>query len=189
MGLFYAACHMIRLWTGCTTDEAVQKIHRFVTGRAQYHFCDDTGFANEVWSNVRNIIGDKRFQKLLNLSNTAISFPLLTHGINGGLPYVAISVFYTDDNEKQVLESVLVNLVRGYLERYGYGTNISVKWRTRYDLRMPMLVIEYARTEEEKRILAICLKANQKKIVKQYTPVTDDTEDEDLNDESDIFGV
>lgn len=79
IGGFYTVCHIIKLWTGCNYNEAVSKLHNIMNGKVQYQFCNDMGFANEVWKNVRNIIGDKRYQQLVYISNTAIahnSYPL-----------------------------------------------------------------------------------------------------------------
>lgn len=186
---FYCVCFIIKLWTGCTTNEAIKKIHRFCTGTAQQQLYADAGFSDEIWANIRNIIGDKRFQQLKNLSNTAISVPLLSYGMNGGLPYIAVSVFCLDNNEKQILETVLTNIVKRYLDMYGYETDILPNWKIRCDLNMPVLEIRYARTQGEKRALGIYKQIYQKKIVQQYEPVTDDTDCEDLNDETNIFRV
>jgi hypothetical protein len=181
IGGFYTVCHIIKLWTGCNDIEAVAKLHNIMNGKVQYQFCNDMGFANEVWKNVRNVIGDKRYQQLVNLSNTAITTQLLSFGENSGLPYIAISMYYADENEKQVLENVLTNLVRCYLQMCGYDTQILVDWKVRYDINMPFLEIRYARTPDEKRILTIGLQNNRQIVMTRNSAVIDDTEDEDLD--------
>lgn len=179
---YYAVCHIIKLWTGCNDLEAVVKIHNFINGNAVYSFENDFGFENAVCENIRNIIGDKRYDQLIKLSQTAISTPLLSFGYYSGLPYIAISMYYEDDNEKQVLENILTNLVRSYLRIYGYGTNILVDWKIRPDLKMPYLLIRYACTKEEKRIIEMTLQTSIKSIIDTNTDITDDTESDDLND-------
>ena len=180
IALFYAICFIIKLWTGCTTEEAANKIRNFFNGNIQYHLYDDPGFINDIWENVKRIIGDKSFEYHKRLSGTQLSFPLLTHGLRGGLSYVAVSVYYADQNEKQALESVIVNVVKRYLKRYGYSPVVSTKWDTRYDFNMPMLIITYSRNEKERQALAKLIQETQQSIVAQYSPVTDDEEDEDL---------
>lgn len=179
---YYAVCHIIKLWTGCDDEEAVAKLHNLINGKAVYSFENDFGFENAVSENIRNIIGEKRYNQLIKLSKTAISTPLLSYGYYSGLPYIAISLYYEDDNEKQVLENILTNLVYSYLRIYGYNTNILVDWKIRPDLKMPYLLIRYARTKEEQRIIEVTLQNGVKSIIDTNTDVTDDTEDDDLND-------
>lgn len=181
IGGFYATCQVIKLWTGCNSNEAVAKLHNFMNGKVQYTFFNDMGFANDMWENVKKVIGEKRFQQLVNLSNTAINTPLLSFGENSGLPYIAVSLYYEDENEKQVVENVLSNLVVRYLRIYGYETQLLVNWKERYDLNMPFLEIRYARTRDEKRILAIGLQNNRQSIITRNNAIIDDTEIEDLD--------
>lgn len=179
---YYAVCHIIKIWTGCDYNGAVTKLHNFINGKAVYSINNDLGFANDVWDNIKNIIGDKRFEQLLRLSQTAISTPLLSFGFNSGLPYIAVSLYYADDNEKHVIETVIVNLVTQYLKIYGYYHLTLVNWKKRGDLNMPVLQIRYARTREEKNILDIGLQNNRQSIIAVNTNVTDDTDSEDLDE-------
>lgn len=180
--LYYCVCHIIKLWTGCSREEADKKLHNFLNGRVQYSISEDAGFCNDVWENIRKIIGEKRYEELVRLSQTAIDTPLLFFGVWGMLPCIGISVYYKDDIEKDVIENILGNLTIRYLQSYGYSTLILKKWRTRYDLNMPYLEIRYARTEEEKRILGIELHNERRAVISQNSLVIDDMEDEDLND-------
>lgn len=179
---YYAVCHIIKLWTGCDDEEAVTKLHNLINGKAVYSFENDFGFENAVSENIRNIIGEKRYNQLMKLSKTAISTPLLSYGYYSGLPYIAISMYYEDDNQKQVLENILTNLVCSYLRIYGYGTNILVDWKNRPDLEMPYLLIRYARTKEERRIIEIALQNSVKSIIDINTDITDDDDGDDLDE-------
>lgn len=178
---FYIICFLVRLWTGCSTNEAVKKVHNFISGKGQYHFESDAGFVDEIWRNVKNIIGEKRFQQLINLSYTAINPPLLVCGEKNGLPYVALSIYYESETEKRILESVIGNVFIRYLQMAAYDTQILKEWTTRYDLDMLVLEIRYARTEEEKRILGILLQHKQNEITTGNSAITDDTETEELD--------
>jgi hypothetical protein len=154
-----------------------------MNGCVEYKLCNDVNLNNEISESVRNIIGDKRYEKLLKLNHLNLSTPLLSFGDgNGGLPFISISLFYADDNEKKRLENIITNIVQKYLMLYGWSTQVLVDWKTRQDLNMPSLCIKYARTAKEKKIMNIELQDKRKKIISQYAPVVDDTED-DLYDD------
>ena len=109
--VFYALIHIIKMWTGCNDKEAVAKLQRFITGKALYRFEEDFGLQNDIWDNVRKIIGEKRFQQLVNLNSTMITNPLLFFGEEGALPFIAVSLYYLDDNEKKVLENIILSRI------------------------------------------------------------------------------
>lgn len=181
---YYLAVIAIMTLTGCSAQQAERKLQNFLNrAPKQYRFYDDPGFAEAVWANVRGIIGNQRFRQLENLSNTAITMPLLALGINSGLPYVAISLYCNSSQEKQALESVLINVVKQYLQMSGFSQQVIADWKVRKDLNMPYLEISYYRSDAEKRIFNIIMQNRQKKIVMQNAPLLDDTEDEDIDDE------
>lgn len=177
---FYIVCHLIKLWKGCSFEEAVTTLQNLVSGKAAYDFTTDAGFADEIWRNVKNVIGERRFQRLVALSNTAITTPLLVCGENSGLPYIAVSVFYEDENEKTVLENVISNIVIRYLRICAFDSRICTEWKRREDLKMPYFEIQYARTPDEKRILSLMLAEKQKRITDMETDIVDETGDDDL---------
>lgn len=182
VGGFYVACYIIRLWTGCNHNEAVAKLHSLLNGKIQYSFSNDEGFVSAVWENVKNVIGEKRFEELRKLSNTSITTPLLSFGMESGLPYIAVSVGRIDDNEKAILQHILPNLVKKYLHIYGYGEDVLIDWKERFDLKMPFLEIRYARTSEERRILGIAMHYDQQDFIAKNGDVIDDLETDDLNE-------
>lgn len=180
IALFYLVIHIIKQWTGCDNAEAEQKLHNFLNGKAPYSFHNDEGLKNDVWNNIRSIIGDKRFEQLCRLSHTTIDAPLLVFGYNSGLPYIAISVNYADDSEKRIIESVITNLVKHYLQIYGYKTRVLTDWKTRHDLNMPYLEIRYATNKEENRIMDIVFRNEQRFIIGQSSEIADDEDENDL---------
>lgn len=103
-------------------------------------------------------------------------------GYNSGLPYIAIVVNYADDSEKRIIESVLNNLVKQYLQIYGYKARVLSDWKTRYDLNMPYLEIRYATNKEENRIMDIVFQNEQRKIIYQNSEITDDEDENDLEE-------
>lgn len=182
-GSFYTACFIVKLWTGCTMEQAGRKIHNRINGKVVYSFPTDAGFAEEVWENIRSIIGEVRFQELWKLSNTKIDRPLLCFGVKRCLPYIAISVYCNDNNEKCVIRNVVKNIVELYLNLYGYGIQTLTNWSFRYDLAMPVLYIYYFRNETEKRTFDKLLEYIQKKTKDKNNDIHDDTEGDDLNNE------
>ena len=179
---FYVVVHIIKIWTGCNDKEAVAKLQRFINGKPLYKFEDDIGLQNDIWDNVRKIIGEKRVQQLVNLNSTMITNPLLFFGEEGALPFIAVSLYYLDDNEKKVLENIILNVIKQYLLVYKYDISVLAVWKERYDLNMPILQIRYARNGEEKRVLEIAIRNQQQNITTSNSFPKDDTEDDDLDE-------
>lgn len=130
---------------------------------------------------VHNIIGEKRYQQLAKLNNTMIDTPLLCFDDSGKIPSINISLYYSDENERLILENIICNVVKKYLKIYGYSSEIICKWFVRYDLNMPYLQIYYAKTAEQRMALRAYIQNEQNNLVGQNVDLTDDTEDDDLN--------
>lgn len=182
IAIYYGVCHLIRLFTGCDFEEATVKIHNYFNGTTMYHFENDSGFSNAVWENVHNVIGDKSFERLSRLANTSIGVPFLWFNRNGELPTINICVFYKDENEQQLLKTVLTNLVRSYLKTYGYTAELLAEWKMCNNPQIPYLQIRYAKTKKERQILHAILMCEQQKIVSQNSTLIDEEDEEDLND-------
>ncbi|MCI6616731.1 hypothetical protein [Ruminococcus sp.] len=181
IGSYYLAIHIIKLWTGCDYDGAITKLHNLFNGKAHCQLNTDMAFINEIWNNVHNIIGDKRYQQLVRLNNTMIDTPLLCFDDNGKIPSINISLYYSDENERLILENIICNVVKKYLKIYGYSSESICKWFVRYDLNMPYLQIYYAKTAEQRMALRAYIQNEQNNLVGQNVDLTDDTEDDDLN--------
>lgn len=179
IALYYLIIHLIKRWTGCDNTEAEQKLHNFVNGKTPYSFKNDVAFQNDVEYNIQNIIGDKRFNQLCRLSQIV---PLLAFNYNSGLPYIAITVNYADDNEKRIIERVLVKLVQRYLQIHSCNTRVLTDWRTNKELSMPCLEIRYATNKEENRIMDNVLRSEQSNIILQNSAITDDEDENDLDE-------
>lgn len=65
---------------------------------------------------------------------------------------------------------------------FGFHQQILIDWKVRNDLLMPYLEIRYARTQKEKQIMDIVMSFEQKVIKSQHSPVTDNTDEEDLHE-------
>ncbi len=181
IGSFYIVCFIIRLWTGCTWPEASVRLYNFCNGKATYSFSNDPGFTDEIVDNIHRVLGDKRFQRWMNLSNTTVSVPFLQFGESGGLPFIAISLFYDNENEKEILQKILTNVVQKYLKVYGYPTKFIVNWSERSDLKLPLLTFKYAHSQREERILDINMNCRQEILNLQNLPLSDDEDTEELD--------
>jgi len=179
IAVFYGIVFLLMLWTGCDFDEAIEKIRGFVNGKEKLSLEQDVNFFNDVWQTVRNVIGDERFNKLVQISNTPIVTPLLSFNYSSGLPYIAVSL-YCDDNEKKIIEVLLKNLISKYLNFYSYYPKILVDWKEREDLNMPFIMIRYATNAKQRRIIDWCLAREKQKIITENSDIIDDTEDDEL---------
>ena len=182
IAIYYGVCHLIRLFTGCDFEEASTKLHNYFNGTTMYHFENDSGFSNAVWENVHNVIGDKAFERLTKLANTAIGIPFLSFTKNGELPAINICVFYKDENEQQLLKTVLTNLIRTYLKTYGYPDELLAEWKMCNNPQIPYLQIRYAKTKKERQILHTILMCEQQKIVAQNSTLIDEEDEEELDE-------
>ena len=149
-GVFGIFCLVIMLWTGCSFNEAVIKLREAVNDREQEDFSMDAGIKVDIWNTVKNIIGEKRFKRIV-------------------------------ENEKDVLEHMILNVVKRYLEIYEYKQNVIVDWNVRFDLNIPYLEIKYARNEKENNILNIIQNQRQQKLTITNENPIDDMDENDLD--------
>lgn len=179
-GVFGIFCLVIMLWTGCSFNEAVIKLREAVNDREQEEFSMDEGIKVDIWNTVKNIIGEKRFKRIVELSETPTA-PMMCFTKTSRLPCVQIVVPYADENEKDVLEHMILNVVKRYLEIYEYKQNVIVDWNVRFDLNIPYLEIKYARNEKENSILNIIQNQRQQKLTITNENPIDDMDENDLD--------
>ncbi len=176
---FGGACYVVKLWTGCNTDEAIKKIRNFVNGTSETPLYANFDLYSEVWDIIKSTISQKHYDDMDRLLKRSSAISLYSYGHSSGLPYLAYS-FYCDEGNKLVLENLIGNIAKKYLAIFGYDTDILIDWKERYDLQMPILMIRYSTNKEESEIIKNCLAFERNKIVLKHSPLTDDTEDEDL---------
>lgn len=179
--IYYGVCRIIMMWCGCTLHEARVKIRSFLTDNYEYDISEDNSFINDVWLNVKNIIGKQRFAQLISISQAALYTPLLYGGRNCGMRYVAISMYINDDNEKQILQTVLHNVAVNYLKANCFTDEILIEWKYRDDLKMSVLQISYAATDKEQQMLIMAKQTICNNIIAKNTDVIDTDDNEDLN--------
>lgn len=178
---FYSACFLVMLFTGCTLNAAEQHIQNWISAKLSYQLSKDSRFLCEIESNVEKIIGEERYTSLLRLSESAISYPLLTYDYNGNLPCINVTVAIADDSEKVRIESVLNHLLKQKLRIHGLSDITLVKWDIRPDLKMPYLSLIYSQNRQQQIILERIMVENKNDILQRYSTLVDD-ETEDLNE-------
>lgn len=62
-----------------------------------YHIADDTMLLDELWCVIRNVLGEARYADLVKLSQVS---QLFSSGFASGLPYLAYTIPYQNNNEK-----------------------------------------------------------------------------------------
>lgn len=162
---------LVMMWTGDTKEEATERIQAFVSQKEVYHLSVDQMLIVDLWNAVHSIIGDVRYAEICRLSNTS---QMLEIGFASGLPYVAITVAYADENEKQRLENILRDIVARYLGIHGLCNGVLSDWKENTYVKIPALMIRYAETEEQLKILNACLQEETRKIIEKHQPLKDD---------------
>ena len=171
VSVFFATRKLLMMWTGSTKEEATKQIQAFVSQKEVYHVATDQMLVTDIWNVVNDIIGDARYEELCRLARTS---KLIATDCASGLPYIAVTVNYVDENEKQRLENILTDLVSKYLGIHGLPKDVLADWKENGHVKMPVLMIRYAETEEQLKILNACLQEETVKIIKKRQPLKDD---------------
>lgn len=169
--VFVVTRKLVMMWTGDTKEEATKKIQAFISQKEVYHLSTDQMLSLDLWNAVHDIIGDFRYEEICRLSRTSQMFK---SGFASRLPYIAVTVAYADENEKQRLENILRDIVSRYLSIHGLCNSVLSDWKENGYVKMPELMIRYAETEEQLKVLKACLQAESTKTIKKYQPLEDD---------------
>lgn len=190
VGSFVAACFCVGLLTNCDMDTASEKIRnlgnefwtKYKDRKANNNPALEMELRTDCEAGIRQIVGEQQYQQHCVIAASDID-PLLIStrvGDDFNLSRIENSVYYADDNEKQRIESKLTDVAKKCLKRHGYDTRVLKEWRVRDDLHMPVLVIYYAKTSKQKKILDDELASRRQAVVTRNTAVIDDTEEVDL---------
>ena len=173
--LFLASFHiiktMIMVFTGCSEQEAVRKIHNFFTEKPPYHVANDQQVCNMLWNTVRAVIGEQRFHDLESL---AVTNQIFEPGRLGELPYIAFTLIYENDNEKARLESALKANLSQCLQAHSLPGIVITSWDINPSVQLPVLVMQYAETDAENKIITAWMKQNNRKILAKHHSVKDE---------------
>ena len=186
VGGFGLACKAVKDWSGCSEEEAARKIRDFVNGKVTVSLANDPGVYREICQGLNDIIGDKRYGALAKLDaalRAAGHTPVIASGTNSGLPCITISVQPKDDTEQQTIEAVMIGILRKHIVARGLGPEVLGDWKVRLDINTPYFEIRYPESAEDRKLIVDTIIRTGSAIVDVNSPLTDDTEAEDLTDE------
>lgn len=176
---FLITRRVVMLWTGADKEDATRMIWTFMRQTEVYHLSNDTMLVEDMWSVVRDIIGEGRYADLEKLSHTAQLFGC---GYASGLPYLAFTVSYENDNEKCMIQNLLQKKMEEHLSIHGYERAILVDWKQNRKLKLPCVMLRYAETMEQTKILNAVLTRESEKVLQKYQPLIDEDVDSELSD-------
>ena len=170
-GAFCVVRRLVILWTGSNKEEATRLIQSCILQNPSYRLANDPIVFSEMDNAVHCIVGDSRYEDLCILSQTV---QLITSGVASGLPYISVTVNYSDKNEKIRLEKILKNIVVKYLTIHGLPAKIRTTWMENQFVKMPALYIYYAETEEQRKALTAWIQADSAKIINKAQPLKEE---------------
>ena len=186
VGSFGVACKVVKDWKGCSEEEAAQKIRDFVNGKTAVPLSKDQGVHTEPCQGLQTVMGEKRYNELARVDaalRAAGHTPVIASGTNSGLPCITISVQPKDDTEQQTIEAVMIGILRKHIVTRGLGAEVLGDWKVRLDINTPYFEIRYPESAEDRKLIVDTIIRTGSAIVDVNSPLTDDTEAEDLTDE------
>lgn len=138
-------------------------------------------FFVDVEDVIRKTIGNERYDSLLKYKKDKNIDTLIVSDKGEGMWYVAIFLFYNDEDERKIIGYKLEELVKKYLTGNNLSTRVLTKWDKNYTFNMPYFKIQYATNFFEEKNLQDALERECNAISARYTNVVDDTESVSLN--------
>lgn len=172
--IYFIAVRAIMFLYGCSQEEAHQKIVSFFSDKPPYHITTDSWLINRIWMRIKGLIGDKRFSDLEQISMTAFLFH---SGYMSGLPYIAFTVMYDNENEKIRIEKSVRAELEQCLKIHNFPDKVLTEWSENTLLQLPMLILRYAETESERKIIYAILHEERQKTLQRYHPIQDEEEE------------
>lgn len=185
VGSFGVACKVVKDWKGCSEEEAAQKIRDIVNGKTTVPLVNDQGVYTELCQGLQNVMGEKRYNELARVDaalRAAGHTPVIASGTNSGLPCITISVQPKDDTEQRTIEAVMIGIIRKRIVARGLGSEVLGDWKVRLDINTPYFEIRYPESAEDRKLIVDTIIRTGSAIVDVNSPLTDDTEAEDLTD-------
>lgn len=178
LGVFWGVVCIVKLYTGCDDSSAIAKIRDFVNGIPHVPLEQDPGLWTEIWTAIRNIIGDARFDKLSRIYAAIASSleDIRLYGHHSGLPYIIIIIDLVDDAERQLIEAVVVGIVNRHLRRRGLPDTVIVTWERLFNYGLEYLEIRFGETREQRAIVRTVLADELRQLNVTHEPLTDDAD-------------
>jgi len=184
--IYFLAVRILMLYNKCSEEDAKKKIASWiqenVSGSQKIDKDSDSildaGLIDEIWTRIRLVLGEAIYNQLLKLAG--LGTVLFSENYHSGLPCILISLIYTNDSDKQRIQTALTDIIKERLVPPEYDNRYLVDWRNRSDLDMAVLEIRYAKSEAQRQILDNVIERSRANIVARNAPVIDDTEEVDL---------
>lgn len=142
-------------WTGRSKEHAVRDIRKFLLSENVYFVNRDIPLNQKLWGIVQSVIGDDRFQKMVEASEELC---LWNYDETSGVPCLQYSMDITE-NEKIIIEARMKNQLQKTLALHNLPTKVLIEWSVNNQANMPCLHLYYAETEEQYFLL--CAMAKQ----------------------------
>ena len=139
-----------------------------------FDIANDPLFSTDINDGIRSVIGDDQFDRLCRLSE---NHHLTACNESNGASVLMITVPYNDETEKAQIEATLENIVSLYLMNAELPVCIYIKWHFRKDIMLPYVCVYYPRSKQESVHVRNLIKAESRKELNKFMPVTDDEED------------
>lgn len=142
--------------------------------KKDYELETDISYITEINDICRDILGLQKYGDLCKLNNYE---PLFYFWYSSGYPLVYITVNQTEENEKTQLENIILQTTKSYLTNYGRNYEATIEWGKNQYLGLPMMILGYARNEQENKAILRKKKEVLNRIINSSIGVIDDTED------------
>lgn len=177
--LFGVSLTAVKLYYRCSWQEAFERMKAELSSKPKLHVADDNVFWEHMYVNVKVLINEKQYDKLLELrkQQKAINaVGVLKNGLN------AIDlVLPVTEAEKNQLEIAASEVLKRFLDIYDYPINVRTSWHKHTELGFPILRLTY--TEDAKnKLLEGYAKLDLQKVVAGVKAEVKDLEDAELNE-------
>lgn len=176
IGGYYLIRFVVKLYTGSNNAQADKCIQHFFNGTTPTSIVNDSMLIDKIQNAIKAVIGDDRYNQLIQLNSVQLKPPLLFFVTTGAVPYLVITVSYKDDNERAVIENSIRIVFISYLKMYGYSEQIIVEWGFREDIKMPYLCLGYSTNAEQEKAINSYLENKRDTLIGNYGDITDDSE-------------
>ena len=174
------AVAVVKRWTGCTSEEAERRVNRMANSMFEKpipSIQDDQSLCNDMWNNVKAVIGEGRYRQLVEMANNGECFYYFTDAC--GISCLEMAMFVTDENERKRIGTLCKHTMQQHLVVRGYSDIVDSEWYERDDLAMDVLRIYYAPTDAENDRLINRLHLKSRILAKRNKSIEEDDDDED----------